>query len=537
MAKKARVVLDTTRAQPATGAAKAEGASAAKAAAAAAKAELKGTGTGKRGRRVTATTEAQAGEATTQQPAAQPANAQSALISLLTKAKDAGDTMNDPNYLKEQISKYQVLYPDMGADEFLAALTKVDPTGVNQGAYNYLQPEAEAVGGEGGDAPPPPPPSAVADSGTQTNLQEGVVTSSDESLPPVTDEQGELTGEQIAARLQGMVGDATTNAPVAVTSTKFGPYGGTPPVMPRRAVQPTAEQAAANVAGEAAAADAEAAAADRLTEDDLRQIVGDIELDESVVVPPPPYQPDMPVPPEAQLGPRTEPAVPYTMQPIDVANSLPLARQPLDLSGLTQPADVQSNLMGMPEGSEPVDVQAYLKALLTDKNIADQPIGSARMFNPVTANLDGLTRSTPMEQFAVGAFQPSNAQFKGTSPSSTIVFDSRTPRSSGSAEVAPAPQEPPRVPVSSIRRLIEAARANPTNTAIIAGGAAGAGLLGLAANQKPPEPAQPVVNLSDEERELISRDPAAAIENMRKRNAARNTGAGGLMTNVMEDRP
>ena len=536
----ARKKLDLTGAQPAkpaTGAASGEAASTSEAAAstaAKAKEELQPYSTAQvRGKRVRGRTPP-ADKPDRQRSAAQPANAQSALISLLTKAKDAGDTMDDPNYLKEQISKYQVQYPDLGPDEFLAALTKVDPTGVNQGAYNYLQTEAEAVGGAGGN-PPPPPASAVADAGTQTNLQEGVVTSSDDSLDPVTDEQGELTPEEITARLQGMVGEATTNSPVAVTSTRFPAYGGDPTMIPRR---PTPEQAAANVAGEAAAADADAAAADELTEDDLQQIIGPagpLELDESVVEPPRPFQPaPEPTPPEAQLGDRREPAVPYTMLPLDVSGGDPLLRQPLDLSGLTNPASVETNLRGMPEGSEPVDIQAYLQALLLDKNLKADPVGTSRMFEGVTPNRENLTRSTPLETFAVGAFQSPSAQFKPMSSSTSISFDPRAER----APFTPIPEaqtNPPQVPVSSIRKLIDAANKNR----VLTGGIGAMGLLGGVqayniANQKPQEEAPPVVNIDQGFEGL---DPEEFLREKQRRNRERQAGAGGLMTNVTEDRP
>ena len=563
MAKKARVVLDTSRAQPnkpATGAANAEGAAQSAAAAEAqAKKEMQaeGTteGTRRRGKRTTPKPKPE--EATGQQP---PPNAQSALISLLTKAKNAGDTMDDPNYLKEQISKYQVLYPDMGADEFLAALTKVDPTGVNQGAYNYLKPEGEAVAAEGGNPPPPPPASAVADSGTQTNLQDGVVTSSDDSLDPVTDEQGELTSEEVAARLGGMLGDATAPTKIAVTSTKFPSYGDDATPLPRRAAQPTPEQAAANVAGEAAAADAAAPDADTaaeiarlsaaldagtatlddyrrletltgngddLNESDLQQIVGDIELDESVVDPPAPFQPNMPVPPEAQLGPRTEPALPYPMDSINVGSSLPMPAQPIDLSGLTNPLQsyrVETNLMGMPEGSEPVDVQAYLKALLTDKNLiadsslqADPRFGQDRNFEPVVPDMSGVQRGQPIDRYTVG---------RGMNYDTPTVAQSTTRTDVTST---------PRVPTSSIRKLIDAANKNR----VVAGGLGAMGLLGgmqayNIATRQPPEEAQPVVNLAPEDQGLTPDEFALRVQQRRK---ARQQGAGGLMTNVMEDRP
>jgi hypothetical protein len=530
-----------------------------------AKQELKGEGTGRRGKRVEAQTQTQAGEQGTETATAPATEAEkvNALVARLRTAQLAGQVTQNPYAVRDELYNIIDNYPNAQKSILLKAASVVDPEATAKGDYNFLTGEAEAVGGEGGATPPP---SAVADSGTQTNLQDGVVTSSDNSLPPVTDAQGELTAEEITARLQGMVGEAT-GPKIAVTSTKFPSYGDDATPLPRRAVPPTAEQAAANVAGEAAAADMDAdrsaeiarlnaaldagtatmdnyrrletltANAGDLDETDLQQIIGPIELDESVVTPPPLFQPRAPVPTEAQLGPRTEPAVPFPMGPISFTAGDSVPSQPLDLSGLTRDSNVEFIAPEYREGAEPIDVNAFQKAL--GGTLLSAGDGSVRSFEGKTPSTDGMTRSTPVEQFAVSSFAPFNAPFQSTSSTSNITFDRNAPRAAGTPVAKPAPQEAPQVPTTSIRKLIQAIRNNPLEAtglgAIAIGGPIGIGL--ARAGQQPPDEAQPVVNLSDEERELISQDPAKAIENLRKRNAARNTGAGGLMTNVQEDRP
>jgi hypothetical protein len=565
---KQRRKLDLTNAQPAArqaGAASGDGASPSQEAAAAqdkAKQELKGEGTGRRGKRTRPQTPPPA-ETTTTAPAKTAADATQeldVLIGHLRKAQLAGQVTQNPYAVRDAIYDLKDKFPEINDSVLFSAATTVDPQETARGGYDFLKGEAEAVAAEGGDPPPPPPPSAVADSGTQTNLQDGVVTSSDESLPPVTDEQGQLTGEQVAERLSGMLGDAVAPAKIAVTSTKFPAYADMATPLPRRAAQPTPEQAAANVVAEAAAADMDAdqsaeiarlnAALDDgtasvqdyqrlqqlmgeggdLDESDLQRIIGDIELDESVVEPPPPFQPaPEPVPPEAQLGPRTEPAVPYPMESISVSPGDAVPSQPVDLSGLTNPTGlqnyrVQANLMGQPEGAEPVDVQAYLQALLTDKNLiadkslqADPRFGQDQMFEPVVPDMSGVQRGQRIDSYTVG---------------SGMGYDTPTvARSTTRTDVSNAP----RVPTSSIRKLIDAANKNR----VLTGGLGAMGVLGAAqayniATRKPPEEAQPVVNLDQEEEGLTPEEFAVKV---RQRNQARKSGAGGLMTNVMEDRP